>query len=295
MEAVNCGDIVALKQGVQKVLAAGVVVQRNGTHRGRGDKRWLRDFDGWNLNAYCYVDWKIPNEPITVSGLSRGTIKRIRQSTPRIAVNNILKTGRPVPYSPEPPGTEPVSVDQLLRFLIKEGLRPSSADNLANTILKIRLLADYYYNHCWWEDIREHETRTFLVIPLLLALGWSEQQLKVELPCNRRRVDIACFRKNYERNNDECISIIETKGFLSGLDYADNQAKTYSKNFPNCRAVTVTNGYCYKIFLREGDQFHKRPSAYINLLEPQDKYPLDPNKVGGALDAIKWLLPNNLL
>jgi len=31
-------------------------------------------------------------------------------------------------------------------------------------------------------DIREHETRTFLVIPLLLALGWAEQQLKIEMP-----------------------------------------------------------------------------------------------------------------
>ena len=99
-----------------------------------------------------------------------------------------------------------------------------------------------------------------------------------------------------KKNNDECIAVIETKGFSSGLDYAPNQAKIYSKDFPACKAVIVTNGYCYKIFLRdEQGQFRITPSAYLNLLNPRKRYPLDPENVGGALDAIKWLLPNNLM
>jgi len=295
MSEVNIGDIVFLKQGTQKILAAGKVVSRNGAHNGFADKEWLMDFDGWDLPSYCNVDWFQPGNPIIINGLTRATIQRVHQQKQKDAADAIIKTGVSVPVISEPSATNPVKDDELLKFLIKEGLRPSSADELANTISKIRLLADYYYHQCWWEDIREHETRTFLVVPLLLALGWSEQQLKIELPCSGGRIDIACFTKNYKRKNDECCAIIETKDFSSGLDYAQKQAKTYSNDFPNCKAVIVSNGYCYKTYLRdENGIFQTTPSAYINLLKPKDKYPLDPDNVGGVLDAIKWLLPNNL-
>ena len=293
---VNVGDIVLLKLGTRKILAAGVVVERNGIYKGCDDKDWLRDFDGWDLPAYCYVEWKRPSQPILTSGLSRSTIQRVHQKKHKDIADDILKFGTKVYVSAEPAKTNLVEDTEILKFLIKEGLRPSSADELTNTISKIRLLADYYYNHCHWEDIREHETRTFLVIPLLLALGWSEQQIKIELPCSGGRIDIACFRKRYEQNNNECVAIIETKDFSSGLDYAHKQAKVYSKDFPNCKAIIVTNGYCYKTYLRDDNgQFLMFPSAYLNLLKPRDRYPLDPAKVGGALDAIKWLLPNNLI
>ncbi len=296
MQEVNAGDIVVLKQGNQQVRAAGTVVERNGDHFGLDDKMWLRDIDGWNLRAYCYVDWKKLDRPTLVNGLTRTTITRLKKRELRAKADKILEHGTSVPISSEPPETMAVDNDQLLRFLIKEGLRPSSADDLTNTISKIRLLANYYYRHCPWKDIREHETRTFLVVPLLLALGWSEQQIKIELPRARKKVDIACFRNCYGRDNNECVAIIETKGFESGLDYARDQAMMYAERFPDCKAVTVTNGYCYKTFLRDrdGDQFQQSPSAYINLLKPRDRYPLDPT-VGGALDAIKWLLPNNLV
>ena len=294
-EEVNAGDIVVLKQGVSKILAAGKVVQRDGVHKGFGDKEWLRDFDGWDLPAYCYVDWRVPSEPVETQGLALGAMLQLPQPGHQSTANSILSTGRSCPTSPEPAATEEIDDDELLKFLIKEGLRPASADELTNTIDKIRLLADYYYQHCRWEDIREHETRTFLVIPLLLALGWAEQQIKIELPCSGGRIDIACFSRNYKRDNGRCVSIVETKDFSSGLDYAPNQAKTYSQDFPNCRVIIVTNGYCYKIYLSDGGRFSTNPSAYLNLLKPRNRYPIDPTNVDGALEAIRWLLPNNLM
>ncbi len=36
----------------------------------------------------------------------------------------------------------------------------------------------------------EHETRTFLITPLLVALGWSEQRIKIEWD----KLDVALFR-----------------------------------------------------------------------------------------------------
>ena len=295
LKDVKAGDIMVLKQGVTAIRAVGVV-KGNVTD---GGKEWLLDYDGWVLPEYCYVEWKEPKQPeklIKVNGLTRGTLKRIHQQKPIDAAYDILKTGTIVTICDEPSETREVTDDEISNFLIEEGLK-SSSDEITNTISKIRLLADYYYHRVKWEDIGEHEIRTFLVVPLLLALGWSEQQMKIEF----RRIDIACFGKPCKSNNreeweKECVAIIETKSFRAGLDYAHEQAKTYSKDFPNCQAVITTNGYCYKVYLRDQcDKFQERPSAYINLLRPRDKYPLDPDNVGGALEAIKWLLPNNLI
>ena len=293
MEQVNKDDIVVLKEG-KTIRAAGTVIQRNGIHRGCKGKEWLSDFEGWDLPAYCYVDWKEPKEPIQNNSLSIATIQGIYNESIIEDANNILKSGNKVVVLPEPSQTQPVKDSEVLKCLIRAGLRPSSADELTNAISKIRLLADYYYDEVNWSEIREHETRTFLVVPLLLALGWAEQQLKIELPCGRGKIDIACFRKNYIDGKNDCVVIIETKGFSSGLDYARNQAELYSEKFPSCEALITTNGYCYKIYTKnDAGEFDIDPAAYMNLRNPKGRYPLDPDSVGGTLDAIKWLLPNS--
>ena len=311
LENINVGDTVILKQGITEISAAGKVVQRDGEHRGnhykdssdKKDKEWLLDVDGWDLPAWCYVDWRVPasGEAIAVTGLTRGTIKRAYQPGPQKEADKILATGCP-PKETEhkgPEETEEVKDEELLETLLREGLSPSSANELKNKIKNIRDLARYYRkNYQWNANILEHEARTFLVVPLLLALGWSEQRIKIELA----NVDIAYFSKpykNWKESKENCVAIIETKSFASGLDYARDQAKSYSDNFPNCKALITTNGYCYKIYLKdEKGSFPEDPydpSAYISLLNPRDKYPLNPKEGNGALDAIKWLLPNNLI
>ncbi|MND63152.1 hypothetical protein D3C80_544550 [compost metagenome] len=297
MSEVKKGDIVTLKQGRTTIIAAGRVIEVDGIHSGYGDKEWLSDFDGWDLPAYCYVEWLKPKKLCMTDGLTRSTIQRVHQSHHKSLINNILETGERVVPETEPDITKKIDDNSLLKFLICEGLRPSSANELAGTISKIRLLAQYYYSECYWDDVREHETRTFLVIPFLLALGWSEQQIKIELSCSSGRIDIACFKRNYCRNNEECLVIIETKGFSSGLDYAPAQAVAYSKDFPQCKSVIVTNGYCYKVYLRDAEhnQFTTEPAAYLNILNPRERYPIDPANVDGGLNAIKWLLPNTFL
>jgi len=274
MSQVKIGDIVVIKSGLYKIIAAGEVVEKEGKATGCGDKSWLRDFDGWDLEAYCYVNWHVPEKPINTDGLTRVTIQRIHQEKHIKIADEILLL--PVHVNePEPEETNVINDDIILEHLIAEGLRPLSADDLTNTLRRIRLLAQYYYNNCRWEDVREHETRTFLVVPLLLALGWSEQQLKIELPCSKGKVDIACFSGPYNNDNDECLLIVETKDFSSGLDYAPEQAHRYAEDFVSCKGIVVTNGYCYKVYMRKEDgTFNTAPSAYLNLLKPREKYPL---------------------
>ena len=293
MNNVSKGDIIILKNGLYEIKAVGEIVEREGKHKDNGDKAWLQDFDGWWLPAYCYVDWRKPEEPRKTEGLTRATIQEVHQEKHKQIADEIIKLPI-IKHDIEPPETHKVEDDKILQFLVNEGLRVSLAEELTNTFARIRLLADYYYKQDW-SDIREHETRTFLVIPLLLALGWAEQQIKIEYPNKYGKIDVTCFSRAYRRKDEECILIIETKGFSSGLDYAPEQAHRYAEVFPSCKVVLVSNGYCYKTYVRpESGSFNTYPSAYLNLLKPKDRYPLDPKNVGGALDVLKLLLPTNL-
>ncbi len=300
MAQVRAGDVMILKRGMSQILAVGKVVERDGHSTGNGDKTWLNDFDGWGLPGYCYVAWHQPDQPVPAKGLTRASIQSVHQWHLKEEARRLLEEVPPLPaVSPEPKPTHPVDDAKILEFLVSEGLRPAAAEDLNAAFRRIRLLARYYYDSGWWGDVREHETRAFLIMPLLLALGWAEQQIKIELATNAGgKIDVACFAKPYRRdangqpNNKDCVLILESKGFRSGLNYAPDQAVRYARSFESCRVIVATNGYCYKAYSRNSaDGFDAAPSAYLNLLNPQDRYPLDPDNVAGALEMLKLLLP----
>jgi len=297
MSYVEKGDIILLKRGTKELVAVGEVVERDGHHRGDGDKDWLLDFDGWVLRAYCFVRWHVPKSSVSVKGLTRGTISKVHVKRLHEHADNLLSSlSAKTDYLPEPKPTVPVRDEEILEFLIEQGLRPGAAEELTSTFRRIRLLAGYYYDQdvSFWSGVREHETRTFLVVPLLLALGWAEQQIKIEMPAGKGlRADLGCFSAPYRGDGeDKLVLLIETKGFSQGLDYAPEQALRYAESFPECGVVAVTNGYCYKVFASpSGHTDDVRPVAYLNLLRPRDRYPLDPENVDGCLKALKWLLP----
>ncbi|MDE0155576.1 MAG: hypothetical protein OXS28_08250 [Gammaproteobacteria bacterium] len=281
MEEIKEGDIVVLKEGTT-IRAAGKV-----TRKGRDDKEWLNDFDGWGLSAYCCVKWREHKGTPIHSSRVPGAISRVHNQNDINHANAILTSGVEVKDPKEPLDPEPVKVPEILECLKK-------ADSGGSEVewKKIQSLAEYYYSDVGWHWVPEHETRTFLVVPLLLALGWSERQIKIELGCSKGKVDIALFKKefkNFEESKNDCVAIVETKAFGKGLDPAGEQVGKYSVDFPSCKVRITTNGHCYKIYknFENDDDIH----AYMNLRKPTRKYPIDPD-VDGALEAIKWLLPD---
>lgn len=271
MNEIETGDVVLLKRGLYEVIATGRVVEREGKCKGNGDKEWLSDFDGWGLPAYCYVDWHTPTNNLVIftDGLTRTTIQRMPQARHQEIANVLIENTNVNAFEPDPAEQHEVSDEQILGFLISEGLRPSQADDVTDTLRKIRLLANYYFHECDWDQIREHEARTFLLVPFFLALGWAEQQLKIEYPCSNGKIDIACIVRPHKSESKDCTLIVETKDFGSGLDYAPDQAHGYAKDFPSCRVIVVTNGYCYKSYVRReaGSDSFEHPFHMVSTIK----------------------------
>ena len=78
-----------------------------------------------------------------------------------------------------------------------------------------------------------------------------EQRLKIEW----KNVDIAFFERPYTKKDDECIIILESKKLWAGLSYAEGQAKGYADKHPECKKLIVSDGCCYKLFERNGDDW----------------------------------------
>ncbi len=106
-----------------------------------------------------------------VEGFTRKTIQRAHKQQLRLDADQVISDFPAQEIIASGPGqTTVVDDDEIVQHLISQGLRPGAAEELTATFNRIRRLARYYHGRRW-EDVGEHEARTFLVIPLLLALG----------------------------------------------------------------------------------------------------------------------------
>jgi hypothetical protein len=278
VEQVKEGDIVVLKRPSGKlweVLAIGTV------ESGYVYSSAFDDVEGWDLQHCRRVKWVKSEGWELMAGLARGTFKRIDKKDTIQRIDELLKSGviKPPEQIPEP--AIELDDEDLIDDLIRHGLRPKDAEEFTQTIQRIRRLVKWYYSS--GEDVKEHETRTFLIVPLLLALGWSEQRLKIEW----KNVDIAFFERPYTKKDDECGTILESKKLWAGLSPAEGQVKGYADKHPKCKKLIVTDGCCYKLFERNGGDWDY--SAYLNILKPKRIHPYEPT-VGGAPDVFKNLM-----
>lgn len=315
IEKVEKDDLVVLRFGANKIVAVGKIVEHEGRVRGCAtdeEKSWLKDFDGWDLSAYCYVEWRKPRDEseYACKQLPQRGFSRLEDAAYRRKAQKVFDQGRICDPSSLGGPTETGKIDDeklkdFLRRELGEHCEPAFSE-----ICSIRELAAKYYGKDeksrHWDEFKEHEIRTFLVLPLLHALGWGREQIKIEINPRKLRaektgsIDVACFAESYvpgvaERNKRNCRIIIESKRFESGLsDEAFEQARDYADSLrsSSCNLVLTSNGYCYKAYSRDKEgEFPCTASAYLNLLNMRERYPLDPDRVDGALEVFRLLLP----
>jgi hypothetical protein len=278
-EAVSVGDLVVLKRpsGSQWEIMAVGEVSSEYLHR-----EVFGDVEGWDLQHCRQVQWKTPNSPTIIPGLTRGTLKRINNAQVLGQVNQIWQNGQNITAQPIPPESETITVDEVIESLIVEGLPGQRAELIANTIWRLRRMAKYYQEH--GTDVGEHEIRTFLIVPLLMSLGWAEQRVKIEWS----NMDVVLFDTPYKRGDSKPQVIIESKRLYDGLRYAPDQAVTYAQSFSSCSCFVVSDGIRYKLFRRESEQW--RHAAYMNLLSPKRRHPYE-NGVEGAVAFFRSMIP----
>ena len=142
----------------------------------------------------------------------------------------------------------------------------------------------------WYKEAEaspvEQETVTYMVVPFLLALGWSEQQIAIQW----NKIDVSCFCTPPSgdvglRERENCCLVVEVKRIGSGLAWAEEQARNYVKQhkLTCCRHVLVTDGLRYRLIDLNADESDNLSAGmYINLEKIRN------------LVAVKRLLPSAL-
>ena len=279
MKDMQTGDLVILKSphgNKWEIVAVGKV---------RSDyfhTEVFEDVEGWPLQHCRKVQWKRSADPTIISGLRRGTLFGVDNQIPRKKAQKIWKTGVAIQSERIPELAEDLEDEQLIDLLMISGLSGNDADIITRTIWRIRRLAKWYDSQ--GRDVGEHEIRTFLIVPLLIALGFPEQRIKIEW----NNIDISIFESPFPSEQENPVIILETKRLHDGLRYAPDQAKYYLQDYPNCCFFIVSNGIHYKLFERIEGEWQFR--AYANLLSLKSKHPYF-REVKGAAELFLKILP----
>lgn len=287
-EQIAVDDLLVLKRPVTRseweVIAVGRVASKYLYVPG------LEDVEGWDLQHVVRVRWRIPTEPRKIFGLARGTLKRINKPELRELAQILWDDHAATEKEPDELPAQPSKMtdEVLISLLIDKGVSSMVAETTAATVRRLRRLADWYSRR--GGDIGEHEIRTFLVTPLLLALGWPEQRVRIEY----KRADIALWDKPFDQRGALVERIVETKRLYHALgDGPAVQAAAYAAGHPSCRALIVTDGFRYKLLQKSpsGVRGHGwAETAYANLLKLRVNHPLDPN-INGAGALFLAMLP----
>lgn len=280
------GDVLILKrpsgQNLWSIVAVGEVAS---------DYTWearLGDVEGWDLQHMRRVNWRRPAQLTIVAGLVRGTLKRVNKPELQALARRVWEAGVPVKAPAELPRVPEVVDDEtVISTLMDYGISSFAAETVAQTLRRIRRLADWYANT--GAELGEHEIRTFLVVPILQALGWPEQRMRIEY----ERVDIALWSLPFDHPAGRVVRVIETKRLYDALGDAPVSQATRYAEAQECHSIVVTDGFRWKLFERGVDEDGLGPwvpTAYADIRRLRDRHPLD-QRVAGADKLFLNLLP----
>lgn len=183
---------------------------------------------------------------------------------------------------------DPLTLDELGAELFSKGLPNEAVDKLIVAIQRQRRLVKWYEKY-GKSSMRptEHEVVAHMILPFLLALGWSEQLLAVEW----YRIDLAAFSRIPTTKESLCL-LCEAKGLGHGLQNTFEQATEYvdKHKLDNCKRILLTDGARLYLYQRKRDNsWNENPAGYfnVNLIRTSHLIPYGTN----GIDTIMALTP----
>jgi len=234
---------------------------------------WEQAFDdvfGWDLQHTRRVIWQhhLTDELQKMQKNKdlfhyRGsTFSKVHKIEGRL--QDLFKQCKPRNFKPLPSLPKPLTLEELGAELFSEGLPNEDVDKFILAIQRQRRIVK------WYQESRkqckrpsEHEVVAHMILPLLLALGWSEQLLAVEW----RRVDLAAFERT-PTTPANCCFVCEAKGYGHGLQNVFAQATTYVKKLKldNCNRILLTDGARLYLYQRQKSyNWDENPVGYLNI------------------------------
>ena len=287
------GDIVVLRLGTGKVYGVGQVV---------GGYDWCDafcDIDGWYIGHIRRVRWLMKQPPFGFFGahaMKMGTTKRLDPKSQvakwlrnlAVSQGNITDDLRMLPDCKPLPDTDELWT-ATFDHLLDQGVASDSIKTLVSEIKEFVRIGQYYQQ----ADVKpsKDETRAYLVIPLLRALGWTPQKMAVEWSIKRsnqnRRMDIALFGA-MPRKDEHISTVVEVKKLGDACLPAVTQVRDCVAGLAACKRIIVTDGHRYGVFVKSSSgEFALH--AYLNLTRPRHKYPV--YECEGAKDALFAMTP----
>ncbi len=293
---VRQGDIILLRLW-HHVKAIGLVPR---TPPYVWDQRW-EDVFGWDLQHSRRVVWQHQLEPeLARIQAKHGLFDHMKQ-VPTFTRVRSPKVLEPLEHLfDQCEEREPVyikeafpelSEDQLGRELFAHGLPNDSVDNVLQALQRQRRLAEWYGSAGRLvARPTEHEVVAHMILPLLLALGWSEQLLAVEW----HKIDLAAFRAT-PTTKDNCVLVCEAKGFGHGLQNVLEQALKYHSRhkLSACNKILITDGARLYLYERRDGEWSDEAAGYLNVHHIRRNHLAPPNT--NAVDTIVALTPTGVL
>jgi hypothetical protein len=294
-EAVRPGDLVLLRKGY-KVVSIGVADGSGYQHNDVFD-----DVYGWDLEHTRRVKWQRQHDQELADIQSSAVLFSERRQIPtftRVEDPLILPRiehlfsrteDRPLALMPDalPRSLTP---DELGVELFRKGLPAGAIERVKSTIAERRRLIHWYSQGLSPNRPTEHEVVAHVILPLLLALGWSEQLLAIEW----RRIDLAIFNRT-PTSESNCRLICEAKAMGHGLQDCREQAESYVENLDlkNCGKILLADGGRFYLYKRQASKWSAKPSGYLNISKIRTQH-LCPSGTS-AIDTIMELTPAHIV
>lgn len=304
-EEVGDGDLVLLRNG-HEVVGIGVV------SGGYEHRKQFDDIHGWDLEHTRRVIWQehlvqnLKDLQADGSGKLFGFMKQMTTfGKVGEGFGDVLQRVRPLESKfkkralsnlPEDP-PKPLSLKQFGESLFQKGIANSAVDRVLSAIKRQRRLLGWYESH--GEASKrpdEQEVVAHMILPMLLALGWSEQLLAVQW----QKIDLAAF-DDTPTDEDSCIMVCEAKRMAHGMGNVLDQALRYvwTVPTPKCKQILLTQGGRFYLYKRpqsgwppNNEEASLKPQGYINIEKIRTNH-VEPAGTS-AVDTIVALSPGGV-